>query len=103
MSSLQHNCDITAYPCESYMDYRNGKCVSCNFKSLPCPVIGKSNVLQIIFYGERLRCHSAVYRTFCYVMLFKSGTVKNCKSKAIPSLWQKENWSQMNVFVGCKL
>uniref|UniRef100_A0A670Y9H5 Lipase H n=1 Tax=Pseudonaja textilis TaxID=8673 RepID=A0A670Y9H5_PSETE len=35
ISSLQHDCGITAYPCESYKDYRNGKCMSCNFKSSP--------------------------------------------------------------------
>ncbi|XP_007430781.2 lipase member I isoform X1 [Python bivittatus] len=40
MSSLQQNCHITAYPCESYIDYRNGKCMSCNFKSFPCPTVG---------------------------------------------------------------
>uniref|UniRef100_A0A670Y1W3 Lipase H n=1 Tax=Pseudonaja textilis TaxID=8673 RepID=A0A670Y1W3_PSETE len=65
ISSLQHDCGITAYPCESYKDYRNGKCMSCNFKSLPCPIVGKSILFQIICFGEFLRWHSIVYRTFC--------------------------------------
>ncbi|XP_026519887.1 lipase member I [Notechis scutatus] len=49
ISSLQHDCDITAYPCESYKDYRNGKCVSCNFKSLPCPIVG--------YYADKWKDH----------------------------------------------
>ncbi|XP_042315847.1 lipase member I isoform X2 [Sceloporus undulatus] len=41
MSSLEDNCNVTAYPCDSYVDYRNGKCVSCEaFHPLPCPVLG---------------------------------------------------------------
>uniref|UniRef100_A0A8C5RLS6 Lipase H n=1 Tax=Laticauda laticaudata TaxID=8630 RepID=A0A8C5RLS6_LATLA len=80
ISSLQHDCGITAYPCESYKDYRNGKCVSCNFKSLPCPIVGKSILFQIICYGEFLRWHSTAYRTFCFVKLLKSDTVKNSRT-----------------------
>ncbi|XP_070607860.1 lipase member H-like isoform X4 [Erythrolamprus reginae] len=49
ISSLQYDCDITAYPCESYKDYRNGKCVSCNFKSLPCPIVG--------YYADKWKDH----------------------------------------------
>ncbi|XP_053166819.1 lipase member I isoform X2 [Hemicordylus capensis] len=41
MSSMKQNCNITAYPCDSYMDYRNGKCVNCAaFQPLPCPALG---------------------------------------------------------------
>uniref|UniRef100_A0A8C5WPY7 Lipase H n=1 Tax=Laticauda laticaudata TaxID=8630 RepID=A0A8C5WPY7_LATLA len=95
ISSLQHDCGITAYPCESYKDYRNGKCVSCNFKSLPCPIVGKSILFQIICYGEFLRWHSTAYRTFCFVKLLKSDTVKNSRSKTIQFIWQKENWIRL--------
>ncbi|XP_008064534.1 lipase member H isoform X2 [Carlito syrichta] len=41
LSSLRENCNITAYPCESYLDYRNGKCVSCGIpQKEPCPLLG---------------------------------------------------------------
>ncbi|XP_021513749.1 lipase member H [Meriones unguiculatus] len=41
LASLQNNCSITAYPCDSYRDYRNGKCVSCGVgQSKPCPLLG---------------------------------------------------------------
>ncbi|XP_014374187.1 lipase member H isoform X1 [Alligator sinensis] len=41
LSSLKKSCNITAYPCDSYRDYKNGKCTSCNiFQPLPCPVLG---------------------------------------------------------------
>ncbi|XP_066476704.1 lipase member I [Tiliqua scincoides] len=41
MSSLRQNCSITAYPCGSHADYRNGKCVNCEaFHPLPCPEVG---------------------------------------------------------------
>ncbi|XP_023438967.2 lipase member H isoform X3 [Dasypus novemcinctus] len=41
LSSLRENCAITAYPCESYRDYRNGKCISCGTpQKVPCPLLG---------------------------------------------------------------
>uniref|UniRef100_A0A8C6DLG8 Lipase H n=1 Tax=Moschus moschiferus TaxID=68415 RepID=A0A8C6DLG8_MOSMO len=41
LSSLRENCTITAYPCDSYRDYRNGKCVNCGISQTePCPVLG---------------------------------------------------------------
>lgn len=44
LSSLRENCTITAYPCDSYRDYRNGKCVSCGIpQKESCPILGKSN------------------------------------------------------------
>ena len=44
LSSLKKNCAITAYPCDSYRDYRNGKCVNCGVSQMePCPILGKSS------------------------------------------------------------
>ncbi|XP_006884226.1 PREDICTED: lipase member H [Elephantulus edwardii] len=41
LSSLRENCAITAYPCDSYRNYRNGKCVSCGLpQKEPCPLVG---------------------------------------------------------------
>ncbi|XP_067279274.1 lipase member H [Pseudorasbora parva] len=41
MSSLNGSCPITAYPCESYKDFLDGKCMDCGkFKSAGCPIFG---------------------------------------------------------------
>uniref|UniRef100_A0A8C9KAR5 Lipase H n=1 Tax=Panthera tigris altaica TaxID=74533 RepID=A0A8C9KAR5_PANTA len=41
LSSLRENCAITAYPCDSYRDYRNGKCVNCGMpQKESCPLLG---------------------------------------------------------------
>ncbi|XP_076973906.1 lipase member H isoform X2 [Tamandua tetradactyla] len=40
LSSLRKSCAITAYPCDSYRDYRNGKCVSCGTSQASCPLLG---------------------------------------------------------------
>ncbi|XP_012784532.2 lipase member H [Ochotona princeps] len=41
LSSLRKNCTITAYPCDSYRDYRNGKCINCGTsQGKPCPLLG---------------------------------------------------------------
>ncbi|XP_060054545.1 lipase member H isoform X1 [Erinaceus europaeus] len=41
LSSLRKNCTVTAYPCDSYRDYRNGKCVTCGpSQGEPCPILG---------------------------------------------------------------
>uniref|UniRef100_A0A8C3TDD5 Lipase H n=1 Tax=Chelydra serpentina TaxID=8475 RepID=A0A8C3TDD5_CHESE len=41
LSSLKESCNIIAYPCDTYRDYRNAKCASCEaFQPMPCPVLG---------------------------------------------------------------
>uniref|UniRef100_A0A9L0I7T5 Lipase H n=1 Tax=Equus asinus TaxID=9793 RepID=A0A9L0I7T5_EQUAS len=41
LSSLRENCAITAYPCDSYWDYRKGKCVQCGTpQKESCPLLG---------------------------------------------------------------
>ncbi|XP_043852801.1 lipase member I-like isoform X2 [Dromiciops gliroides] len=41
MTSLEAKCDLTAYPCYSHKDYRNGKCTLCGeFNPKPCPKLG---------------------------------------------------------------
>uniref|UniRef100_A0A8C0GKX9 Lipase domain-containing protein n=1 Tax=Chelonoidis abingdonii TaxID=106734 RepID=A0A8C0GKX9_CHEAB len=41
LSSLRQSCNITTYPCDSYLDYKNGKCANCeDFQPMPCPVLG---------------------------------------------------------------
>lgn len=44
LSSLRESCTITAYPCDSYRDYRNGQCATCGMpQKESCPLVGKSN------------------------------------------------------------
>ncbi|KAM6145143.1 lipase member I [Phoenicopterus ruber ruber] len=41
LSSLERKCNITTYPCDSYSDYKKGKCVDCEaFQPMSCPVLG---------------------------------------------------------------
>ncbi|XP_067394861.1 lipase member H isoform X1 [Emydura macquarii macquarii] len=41
LSSLKESCNMTAYPCDTYRDYRNAKCASCEaFQPMPCPILG---------------------------------------------------------------
>ncbi|KAI1903136.1 hypothetical protein AGOR_G00024100 [Albula goreensis] len=41
LCSLNKTCNITAYPCTSYTDFLDGKCMNCDtFKPAPCPTFG---------------------------------------------------------------
>ncbi|XP_028655066.2 lipase member H-like [Erpetoichthys calabaricus] len=41
LCSLNKTCDITAYPCSSYIDFLDGKCTDCTaFSPAPCPILG---------------------------------------------------------------
>ncbi|XP_039569147.1 lipase member I [Passer montanus] len=41
LASLKSKCDIITYPCDSYLDYKRGKCVDCDaFQPMSCPVVG---------------------------------------------------------------
>ncbi|XP_066502610.1 lipase member H [Hoplias malabaricus] len=41
LSSLNKSCPITTYPCSSYSDYLDGRCVDCSrFGEAGCPVLG---------------------------------------------------------------
>ncbi|KAM9583163.1 lipase member H [Trichechus inunguis] len=41
LASLTENCNVTTYPCDSYRDYRNGKCASCGTPPQEaCPIMG---------------------------------------------------------------
>ncbi|KAG7484357.1 hypothetical protein MATL_G00048290 [Megalops atlanticus] len=41
LCSLNKTCNITVYPCPSYNDFLDGKCLQCDaFKPAPCPVLG---------------------------------------------------------------
>ncbi|KAJ1119423.1 hypothetical protein NDU88_007609 [Pleurodeles waltl] len=41
LSSLKQSCDVMTYPCDSYKDYRSGKCANCDaYLPLTCPTLG---------------------------------------------------------------
>uniref|UniRef100_A0A4X2JV14 Lipase H n=1 Tax=Vombatus ursinus TaxID=29139 RepID=A0A4X2JV14_VOMUR len=56
LSSLKKDCDIIAYPCESYRDYLNGKCISCGDDQLmPCPVLVYHYFVDIMTWNKNIR------------------------------------------------
>ncbi|XP_048350483.1 lipase member I isoform X2 [Sphaerodactylus townsendi] len=48
ISSLEQKCNITAFLCDSYVDYRNGKCTNCDVLN-PCPTLG--------YYADKWKNH----------------------------------------------
>ncbi|XP_058681263.1 lipase member I isoform X2 [Ammospiza caudacuta] len=41
LASLKNWCDMITYPCDSYLDYKRGKCMDCDaFQPMSCPVVG---------------------------------------------------------------
>uniref|UniRef100_A0A8C5ITC9 Lipase domain-containing protein n=1 Tax=Junco hyemalis TaxID=40217 RepID=A0A8C5ITC9_JUNHY len=41
LASLKNCCDMITYPCDSYLDYKRGKCMDCDaFQPMSCPVVG---------------------------------------------------------------
>ncbi|XP_045925307.1 lipase member H [Micropterus dolomieu] len=41
LCSLNRTCSLTGYPCSSYSDFLDGRCMQCEaFKPAPCPVLG---------------------------------------------------------------
>ncbi|NXX48647.1 LIPH Lipase, partial [Tricholaema leucomelas] len=72
MASLRQSCNITAYPCDSYRNYRNAKCTSCQaFWPLPCPILGyhaqewKSSLTQQSQPVPRMFFDTADQEPFC--------------------------------------
>ncbi|KAE8621840.1 hypothetical protein XENTR_v10004990 [Xenopus tropicalis] len=50
IASLTKSCDLVAFPCKSYRDYRIGNCTDCKeFLPLSCPVLG--------FYADKWKDH----------------------------------------------
>ncbi|XP_061777335.1 lipase member H [Nerophis ophidion] len=41
LCALNHTCSLTAYPCSSYADFLDGRCMQCEaFRPAPCPQLG---------------------------------------------------------------
>lgn len=49
IASLNESCSVVTFPCETYKDYRIGKCVDCRvYGSLGCPVLGNVGSLHTL-------------------------------------------------------
>ncbi|XP_032450614.1 lipase member H isoform X3 [Leopardus geoffroyi] len=80
LSSLRENCAITAYPCDSYRDYRNGKCVNCGMpQKESCPLLGyyADNWKEYLKQKEppmtKAFFDTAEEKPFCRATLIKEG------------------------------
>jgi len=42
LCALNRTCSLTGYPCSSYGDFLEGRCLRCeSFRPAPCPVLGR--------------------------------------------------------------
>ncbi|XP_039344865.1 lipase member H isoform X2 [Mauremys reevesii] len=63
LSSLKERCNITAYPCDTYRDYRNSKCASCEaFQPMPCPILVYHYLMDIITWNKNIRRGSLIIK-----------------------------------------
>ncbi|XP_064929185.1 lipase member H isoform X2 [Columba livia] len=94
MSSLKQSCNITAYPCDSYRNYRNGKCTSCaTFWPMPCPILVYHYFVDIITWNKDTR-----RGTFSVVLIDESGN--KAKSKVNPEAAAFQQYNQITLLIG---
>uniref|UniRef100_A0AC11EVG6 Lipase H n=1 Tax=Ovis aries TaxID=9940 RepID=A0AC11EVG6_SHEEP len=85
LSSLRENCAITAYPCDSYRDYRNGKCVNCGISQTePCPILVYHYSVDIITWNKNVRRGSITIK-----LKDKAGNTTESKINHEPATFQK--------------
>ncbi|XP_054242030.1 lipase member H [Indicator indicator] len=126
MASLRQSCNITAYPCGSYRDYRDAKCTSCQaFWPLPCPILGyhahewKSSLAQQSQPVPRLFFDTADQEPFCIYhylvdvttwnkdtrrgtlsIVLADGTGQKAESKVTPEAAAFQQYNQITLLVG---
>ncbi|NXY49872.1 LIPH Lipase, partial [Ceuthmochares aereus] len=126
MSSLKQSCNITAYPCGSYRNYKHGKCTSCEpFRPLPCPVLGyyahewKSHLIQQSPPRSSMFFNTADKEPFCIYHYFvdittwnkdtRRGTLsivlvdetgKKAESKVNPEAAAFQRFNQITLLIG---
>ncbi|XP_059543271.1 lipase member H isoform X3 [Myotis daubentonii] len=85
LSSLRENCTVTAYPCDSYRDYRNGKCVSCGTpQKESCPLLVYHYFVDIITWNKNIRRGSITIK-----LKDKGGNTTESKIDHEPATFQK--------------
>ncbi|XP_014795229.1 PREDICTED: lipase member H isoform X2 [Calidris pugnax] len=126
LSSLNQSCNITAYPCDSYRNYRNGRCTSCEtFWPMPCPILGyyahewKSSLTQQSHPGTSMFFDTADKEPFCiyhymvdivtwnkdtrrgtFRVVLADGTGKKAESKANPEAAAFQQYNQITLLIG---
>ncbi|XP_030899570.2 lipase member H isoform X3 [Melopsittacus undulatus] len=109
MSSLKQSCNITAYPCDSYRNYRNGKCASCEtFWPMPCPILGyyahewKSYLTQqnhpvtSMFFDTAEKEPFCIYHYFVDIITWNKDTRRGTFSIVLADETGKEAKSKVN-------
>ncbi|KAL4657378.1 lipase member H-like [Arapaima gigas] len=92
LNTLNKTCNITSYPCPSYSDFLNGKCLSCpDFMPSGCPIFG----YYVIKWKEtllKLRQTSAYFSTTVNRPFCKTNYVLNMTA------WNSEpRWGTITV------
>ncbi|XP_071608129.1 lipase member H isoform X2 [Heliangelus exortis] len=94
MASLKQSCNITAYPCDSYRNYRNGKCTNCEtFWPMPCPILVYHYFVDIITWNKDTR-----RGTFSVVLADDTG--KKAESKVNPEAAAFQQYNQITLLIG---
>ncbi|XP_025931316.1 lipase member H isoform X3 [Apteryx rowi] len=126
ISSLKKSCNITAYPCDSYRNYRNGKCTSCEtFQPLPCPILGyyaskwksyftqQSHPVTSMFFDTADKEPFCIYHYFLDIITWNKGsrrgtfsviladeTGKKAESKGNPETAAFQQYNQIPLLIG---
>ncbi|KAF2981780.1 hypothetical protein EK904_014123 [Melospiza melodia maxima] len=94
LSSLTQNCNITTYPCNSYRNYRNGKCTSCEpFWPMPCPILVYHYLVDIITWNRDTR-----RGTLSIVLADEDG--RKAESKVNPEAATFQKYKQITLLIG---
>ncbi|KAM7107917.1 LOW QUALITY PROTEIN: lipase member H [Ciconia maguari] len=126
MSSLKQSCNITAYPCDSYRNYRNGKCTSCKtFWPMPCPILGyyahkwksyltqQSHPVTSMFFDTADKEPFCIYHYFVDIVTWNKDTRrgtfsivladetgKKAESKVNPEAAAFQQYNQITLLIG---
>ncbi|NXE53902.1 LIPH Lipase, partial [Casuarius casuarius] len=126
ISSLKKSCNITAYPCDSYRNYRNGKCTSCEtFQPLPCPILGyyankwksyftqQSHPVTSMFFDTADKEPFCIYHYFLdiitwnkdtrrgtFIVILADETGKKAESKVNPETAAFRQYNQIPLLIG---
>ncbi|RMC02235.1 hypothetical protein DUI87_21402 [Hirundo rustica rustica] len=94
LSSLTQSCNITTYPCNSYRNYRNGKCTSCEpFWPMPCPILVYHYLVDIITWNKDTR-----RGTFSIMLADEAG--RKAESKVNPEAATFQQYKQITLLTG---
>nr|XP_009688799.1 PREDICTED: lipase member H [Struthio camelus australis] len=125
-SSLKKSCNITAYPCDSYRNYRNGQCTSCEtFQPLACPILGyyaskwksyftrQSQPATNMFFDTADKEPFCIYHYFldiitwnkdtrrgAFIVTLADETGKKAESKVNPETAAFQRYNQIPLLIG---